>query len=95
MTPQRLPMLGEEAGTSLYSMEWLRQRVLWHLNPANCTGQVFLAEGADGCRVATPFPVQDSSMLTPLARADCLLIREPYAPPVGAGARCAILKLGQ
>src|SRR5437762_9348922 len=30
-------VLGEEAGTALYSMEWLRQRVLWHLNPANCT----------------------------------------------------------
>jgi GNAT superfamily N-acetyltransferase len=41
-------VLGEEVGTALYSMEWLRQRVLWHLNPANCTGQVFLAEDADG-----------------------------------------------
>jgi GNAT superfamily N-acetyltransferase len=41
-------VLGEQAGTALYSMEWLRQRVLWHLSPANCTGQVFLAEDADG-----------------------------------------------
>ena len=53
-----------------------------------------LTSGPDGIPVATPFPVQDSSMLTPLAKADCLLIREPYAPPAGAGSRCAIVKLG-
>jgi molybdopterin molybdotransferase len=54
-----------------------------------------LTSGSDGPPVATPFPVQDSSMLTPLAKADCLLIREPYAPPAVAGSRCAIVKLGQ
>jgi molybdopterin molybdotransferase len=43
--------------------------------------------------VATPFTVQDSSMMVPLAKADCLVIREPYAPPAGAGSRCAIVKL--
>jgi molybdopterin molybdotransferase len=42
--------------------------------------------------VATPFPVQDSSMMAPLARADCLVIREPYAPPVAAGSACTIVK---
>jgi molybdopterin molybdotransferase len=42
--------------------------------------------------IATPFPVQDSSMMAPLAKADCLVIREPYAPPAGAGSRCAIVK---
>ncbi len=53
-----------------------------------------LASGADGRATATPFPVQDSSMLAPLAKADCLLIREPHAPAAKAGSRCAILKLG-
>src|SRR6266567_2901741 len=53
-----------------------------------------LASGADGRAIATPFPVQDSSMLAPLAKADCLLIREPHAPAAKAGSRCAILKLG-
>ena len=38
--------------------------------------------------VATPFPVQDSSMLAPLAEADCLLIRAPHAPAAKAGSRC-------
>jgi molybdopterin molybdotransferase len=52
-----------------------------------------LAGGPDGLPVATPAPIQDSSMLTPLARADCLLLREPHAPPASAGSRCTILKL--
>ena len=44
--------------------------------------------------IATPFPVQDSSMLVPLAQADCLLVREPHAPAAKAGSQCSILKLG-
>ena len=42
--------------------------------------------------VATPFPVQDSSMIRPLAKADCLLIREPYEPAAKAGSVCRIVK---
>jgi molybdopterin molybdotransferase len=53
-----------------------------------------LAPAAGGMPVATPFPVQDSSMLVPLAAADCLLLREPHAPATKAGSRCTILKLG-
>jgi molybdopterin molybdotransferase len=52
-----------------------------------------LAQGPDGL-VATPFPTQDSSMLTPLAGADCLVIREPFAPAAAAGAPCRIIRLG-
>jgi molybdopterin molybdotransferase len=43
--------------------------------------------------VAAPFPIQDSSMMAPLAKADCLLIREPHAPPAKAGSRCEIVRL--
>ncbi len=43
--------------------------------------------------VATPFPTQDSSMMAPLAKADCLLIRAPHAPPAKAGSRCEIVRL--
>ena len=39
---------GEETGTALYTMQWLRDRVRWHLDPANTTGRVFLAEGPGG-----------------------------------------------
>ena len=43
--------------------------------------------------VATPFPTQDSSMMAPLAKADCLVIREPYAPAAKAGSRCEMVRL--
>jgi molybdopterin molybdotransferase len=46
-----------------------------------------------GRRIVTPFPVQDSSMITPLAAANCLLIRDPFAPAAKAGEPCTILKL--
>ncbi len=45
-----------------------------------------------GGPVATPVPVQDSSLMAPLARADCLLIRPSGAPAAVAGSPCAILK---
>jgi molybdopterin molybdotransferase len=52
-----------------------------------------LANGPNG-PVATPLPNQDSSLMAPLAKADCLLIREPEAPAAPAGSECVILKLG-
>jgi len=51
-----------------------------------------LRDGPNGA-VATPFPIQDSSMMAPLAKADCLVIREPRAPTAKAGSRCLIAKL--
>ncbi len=53
-----------------------------------------LAADADGVGVATPLPLQDSSLMAPLAKADCLLIREPHAQAERAGSPCVILKLG-
>jgi molybdopterin molybdotransferase len=50
-----------------------------------------LRHGAEG-PIATPFPVQDSSMMVSLAKADCLIIREPYAPAAAAGSHCVIVK---
>jgi molybdopterin molybdotransferase len=43
--------------------------------------------------VATPVLVQDSSLMAPLAKADCLVIRPPYALAAKAGSACVILKL--
>ncbi|HYC18093.1 MAG TPA: gephyrin-like molybdotransferase Glp [Pseudolabrys sp.] len=51
-------------------------------------------ETVTGGPVATPLPDQDSSLMAPLARADCLLIREPHAPAAAKGSDCVILKLG-
>ena len=53
-----------------------------------------LTTDPNGQAIATPAPVQDSSMLVPLALADCLVVREPHAPAAKAGSCCAIVKLG-
>jgi molybdopterin molybdotransferase len=47
----------------------------------------------DGERVATPFPLQDSSMLATLATADALIVRPVRAPPAEAGERVPVLLL--
>jgi molybdopterin molybdotransferase len=52
-----------------------------------------LAPGPDGIPVASAAPVQDSSMLIPLARADCLLVRPAHAPAAKAGEACSIIRL--
>jgi molybdopterin molybdotransferase len=49
---------------------------------------------ADGTLVATPFDLQDSSLLVPLAKADCFVVREPYAAAAQSGTQCRIIKLG-
>jgi molybdopterin molybdotransferase len=41
--------------------------------------------------LATPFGVQDSSMLKTLAQANCLIVREPHAPEAKAGDKCRVL----
>jgi molybdopterin molybdotransferase len=47
----------------------------------------------DGRLVATPFAVQDSSMLKALATANALIIREPFAPAAVAGDPCRVMML--
>jgi molybdopterin molybdotransferase len=50
-----------------------------------------LARGADGVLEATPFDVQDSSMMHPLASSDCLVIRPPHAVAASAGTMVPII----
>ncbi len=45
--------------------------------------------------VATPFERQDSSMLSRLAAADCLVIRPPHAPAAKSGDNVAIIDLAE
>jgi molybdopterin molybdotransferase len=52
-----------------------------------------LAFDGEGRAVATPFPVQDSSMLSRLAMADCLVVRPPHAPPAARGSPVPIIPL--
>jgi molybdopterin molybdotransferase len=49
---------------------------------------------APGLPVATPFPLQDSSMLKVLARAEALILRAPHAPALAAGETIEVIPLG-
>ena len=49
--------------------------------------------GADGLASVTPVRSQDSSLLAPLALADCLLVRAASAPVAPAGSLVSILPL--
>lgn len=46
-----------------------------------------------GTRMATPFSKQDSSMLSRLVQADCLLVRPPNAPAAKTGSAVEILPM--
>lgn len=50
--------------------------------------------GPDGYPLVAPVRSQDSSLLAPLAEADCLLVRPPRAPAAPAGSLVSILPLG-
>jgi molybdopterin molybdotransferase len=54
-----------------------------------------LDTGGDGLPKASALPVQDSSGLVMLAKADCLIVRPPFAPAGKAGDRCRIINLGR
>jgi len=51
-----------------------------------------LMRGPDGRLTATPFKLQDSSMLTVLHAADGLIIRLPHAPAAQEGSPCDVLR---
>lgn len=64
--------------------------------PANDRRQDYLRSAlapavGGGLPVATPFQRQDSSMMSLLAQADCLLVRPPHAPPARAGEQVPIV----
>ncbi|MGH6989445.1 MAG: molybdopterin molybdotransferase MoeA [Stellaceae bacterium] len=52
-----------------------------------------LATRVDGSLEATPFQKQDSSMMSLLAAADCLIVRPPHAPAAAAGDTVEIMLL--
>jgi molybdopterin molybdotransferase len=52
-----------------------------------------LTRAADGALEAEPFPVQDSSMMSLLAAADCLVVRAPHAPAAEPGEPVEIVLL--
>lgn len=92
-----LPLLKKLQGLSVPATPELQPAILGSDVKANEQRMDFMrAEivGRDGgLPVVRPLPVQDSSMLRNLARADVLLVRRPHAPPAKAGEPCEILPL--
>lgn len=76
--PRETAILGADLGENDRREDYLRGR---------------LETAADGSRRATAFQRQDSSMLATLARADCLIVRPPHAPPAPAGSEIEIVPL--
>jgi molybdopterin molybdotransferase len=65
--------------------------------PANDERQEYararLERKENGSLLATPFPMQDSSMLRVLAEAHCLIIRKPHAKPAVEGETVEIIPI--
>lgn len=65
--------------------------------PANDQRQEYLraklSAESGSLPLATPLSLQDSSALSALSAADCLLIRTPNAPALPAGSLCRIIRL--
>ena len=65
--------------------------------PANGPREDYIRAGLDHVpgelHVATPFEIQDSSMLSVLSGASCLIVRPPQAPPLKAGGIVTVLPL--
>lgn len=53
-----------------------------------------LLRAADGALEAEPFSLQDSSVMSVMAQAGCLIVRAPYATGAGPGDAIEILSLG-
>jgi molybdopterin molybdotransferase len=91
-----IPLLRKLSGRNDISLP-TASAVLGRALPANGRRAEYmratLAAAPDGTLVATPFPSQDSSLLVTLSRADCLVMREPFAPAAEPGAPCDILNL--
>jgi molybdopterin molybdotransferase len=88
------PLVARLAGRALH--QTVREAMLGVAMAANDLRQDYvraaLTDGPDGL-VATPFGVQDSSMLKLLADAGGLIIRPPHAPALPAGAQVPVLML--
>ena len=70
-------LLGRDLGANDQRQDYLRAR---------------LERREDGELVAMPFDKQDSSMLSSLVAAGCLVVRAPHAPPAKAGERVEIVR---
>ncbi len=91
------PLLQAMAGDKNAAKDLSRPALLGCDVPANDKRQDYMRAKAKHCctglPVITPFATQDSAMLSTLAKADALLIREPYAVAGKTGDVCRVLWL--
>ncbi|MEM1038511.1 MAG: gephyrin-like molybdotransferase Glp [Pseudomonadota bacterium] len=83
-------LLGQPAETIL------RDAVLTVDVPQNDQREEYMRaslELRDGALHVTPFARQDSSILSGMAKADCLMVRPAHSPPMRAGDPCKIVPL--
>jgi molybdopterin molybdotransferase len=88
------PLLARLGGRS-HAQETLQARLARPL-PANDRRQDYircLLEPGEHGWIATPFAVQDSSMLKVFATANALIVREPHTSAADAGDTCKVIKL--
>ncbi len=75
----------------------LMQARLGHALPENDRREDYLRAELlvqeDGLLVALPFEVQDSSMLSAMSAADCLIVRAPYAAAAAEGDLVTVMRL--
>ena len=92
-----VPLIRAMVGDPLAKADRSEPAVLGSAVGANDLRQDFLratlASPENGLPIATPFALQDSSILSVLARAEALLIREPHAPAGSKGDACRIIRL--
>ena len=91
-----IPLLRALSGRSDINLP-VESAVLGASQPANDERADFLRailkRDPSGQLVSTPFPTQDSSMVGVLAKANCLVVRDPYAPAAEAGTVCTIVRI--
>jgi len=91
-----VPMLGKLLGLT-DEKPHKPDAVLGEALPANGVREHYMRAlsewRADGARIVTPLPSQDSSLMAAFARADCLIVRPPNAPVLPRGARVRIVPL--
>ena len=74
----RTAVLGTDMGTNDQRQDYVRARI---------------TKDGSGQLIATPFVMQDSSMLKFLADANGLIVREPHAPAIKTGSTCSVMML--
>lgn len=91
-----LPLLRRLSGRRDIALE-TESAVLGRDLPANDERADYLRATSQkndaGILVATPFGIQDSSVMSRLAAANCLVLRPPFAAAAKAGEACSVVKL--